>query len=170
MPKQMQANWFCSVGPALAGVRGGKQMKALLNKQARKLQMNLKRESNMRSILISGTIILSVATAAQADIVGSAPAFGESSQTVAVCYYVNGGGGSVTFNSSQIFAEPNTPVAEASETCAGAFGPNARCRTVASIANNVAHWCRADVSNKRAIRGRLEIRSSFGINATEKVR
>lgn len=124
----------------------------------------------MRAILVSGTMILGMATAAQADIVGSAPAFGESSQTAAVCYYVNGGATSVTFNSSQIFTEPGNAVSEASETCGGALGPNARCRTVANIANNAAHWCRANVSNGRLIRGRLEIRSSFGINTTEKIR
>lgn len=126
----------------------------------------------MRSMVIAAVTAVGMATAAQADVITSAPAFGgTTSQSVAICYYSNLGG-AVTFNSSQIFAEPGNALPEASELCGGVEPANSRCRTVAeNIPNNVAIWCRADVGNKKNIRGRLELRSASGaVLTSEEVR
>jgi hypothetical protein len=103
-------------------------------------------------------------TAAQAEVITSAPAFGgTASQSVAAWYYSNLGKTGVTFNSSRFLFEPGNALPESSELCGGVEAANSRCRTVAdNIPNNPAIWCRADVSNKKNISGRLELRSSSG--------
>jgi hypothetical protein len=111
--------------------------------------------------LSAAAMLLGMGTSASADVMGSAPAYGGSSQNAIVCYYSNVGNTSVTFTSSSILVEPGNFVAEVSEFCAGSLPPNGRCRTVSvSPILNGAHWCRAVVSAKGALRGRMEIRSS----------
>jgi hypothetical protein len=120
----------------------------------------------MRStITAAAAMVAGMTAAAHAVTIGSAPAFA-AGQTVAVCYYSNLGPGSVTFNSSFIFAEPGVILAEASEFCGGVIPQGARCRTVANVPNNAALWCRADVSAKANLRGRLEIRGGSGATLT----
>lgn len=125
----------------------------------------------MRSMIIAAAAVSGLATGAHADIIGSAPAFGGQSQAVAICYYNQAGTRSITFNSSQIFVEPGQALGKSSDDCSRAITPAARCRTVANIPNNAAVWCRAEVSNGRSIRGRLEIRSSGGsVLTTQRIR
>ena len=98
----------------------------------------------MRSTTIATVLVAAMGTAAQADLICSAPAHGGVGQTVAVCYYSNLGNATVTFTASQIFQEPATPLAEASEFCGGAVPGGQRCRTVANITSaGAALWCRA---------------------------
>ncbi len=128
----------------------------------------------MRNFIVAATIIAGMGTAAHAAEVGSAPAYGGSSQDAVVCYYSNVGNTPITFTSSVIMSEANagTPIAEVSEFCSNGIVLPAgqRCRTVSvsSIAN-AAHWCKATVSNKAGLRGRMEVRSSGGAVLTSQV-
>ena len=126
----------------------------------------------MRTILAAAVIFVGMGTATQAAIVGSAPAYGGSSQNVVVCYYSNIGAAAVVFSSSVIRVEPGNAVTEVSEFCVGSIPAGGRCRTV-SISGilNAAHWCRADVSDKAPLRGRMEIRNSSGtVLSSEEIR
>ena len=107
----------------------------------------------MRSVIVAAVMATGMVTAAQADIITSAPAYGgTTSQSVAVCYYSNLGSTGITYNSSQIFVEPGNALPEVSEFCTSEPG-NSSCRTVAQgIPNNLAIWCRANVSDKRNVR------------------
>ncbi len=117
----------------------------------------------MRTILAAAAIVVGMGTVADAATVGSAPAYGGPTQSVAVCYYSNIGASAVTFSSSIILVEPGNAVAEASEFCGGAIAAGGRCRTVSgTLATNAAHWCRAVVDSKASLRGRMEIRDSSG--------
>ena len=122
----------------------------------------------MRSLLASVLMSAGLITATHAEVIISPPAFGGGpNQAIAVCYYSNLGTTAVTFNSSQIFVEPGNALPEASELCGGAEVAGGRCRTVANnIPNNLAIWCRADVSSRLNVRGRLEIRTNFGVVLT----
>lgn len=126
----------------------------------------------MRTFLAAAAMVITMGSAANAANVGSAPAYGGPTQSVVVCYYLNVGNSSIAFNSSRIFIEPGDPVGEANEFCIGLMGPGQRCRTVSvTIANNAAHWCRANVSNKDSLRGRMEIRDSTGnVLTSEEIR
>ena len=125
----------------------------------------------MRSLGLGVVILLgSGAVTAQAEIFGSAPSYGGPAQTVAVCYISNLGGSSVTFSSARVYKEFGVSVPLVTSNC-GTLGPQASCRYVASIINSVAHWCRADVSSKANLRGRLELRnSSAQVLSTEAMR
>ena len=60
----------------------------------------------MRSIFAAAAMVLTMGAAADAEIVGSGPAFGNG-QTVAVCYYSNLGAYFITFSSATIHREPH---------------------------------------------------------------
>lgn len=127
----------------------------------------------MRSTLVAATmVVLAMGAAAQADTVGSAPAYGGPTQATVVCYYSTYGSNPVNFFGSQILLEPGNPVAESSDTCNGSVPAGSRCRTVADGINpNGAHWCRATLNNKNLIRGRMEIRNSSGaVLTSEEIR
>lgn len=129
----------------------------------------------MRSTLAAVLIVVGMAPAAQAAFfIASPPAFGGgTNQSIAVCYYSNIGNSTVAFDSSQIFVEDGVSLAVTSDTCyRSSVPPNSRCRTVAeNIPNNRAVWCRARVSDQQYVRGRLEIRTNFGVVLTsEEVR
>lgn len=140
-------------------------------KALRIVETKLRRGKFMRGTIIATAIVAGMGTAAHADVMGSAPAFGGSTQTVAVCYYSNLAANNVSITSSVILVEPGNPVAETSESCTGSIQASGRCRTVANIVNNGAHWCRAVVGNKNPLRGRAEFRnSSGGVLTSEAIR
>jgi len=114
----------------------------------------------MRSTLAVFAVIFGMGTAAQADTMLTAPAYGGPAQKVAVCYYSFYA--PTTISNSYILVEPGNAVAETSELCGGQEISGRRCRTVANIANNLAHWCLVVMNNKTAVRGRLEIRDASG--------
>ncbi len=115
---------------------------------------------------------MAIGSAANAEVVGSAPAFGGPTQSTVVCYYSNIGNSSISFSRSIILVEPGDPVTESAEFCIGLIGAGQRCRTVSvTIVNNGAHWCRAVVNDKAQLRGRMEIRDSSGtVLSTEEIR
>ena len=99
-----------------------------------------------------------------------APGYGGPTQAVAVCYISNLGNTSVSFTSARIYKEFGVAVPLVTSNC-GTLTSQASCRYVANIANSVAHWCRADVSSKGNLRGRLEIRNgSAQVLSTESMR
>lgn len=122
----------------------------------------------MRLPITAAALFIAMGATAYADNVGSAPAF-SAGQTVAVCFYSNVGPSALTFTSSFIYAEPGGPLTEVSETCNGNLAGFARCRTVANVPSNAAVWCRAVVSKKSNLRGRLEIRNASGVTLTSEV-
>ena len=125
----------------------------------------------MRSILAAAAMVLTMGAAADAEIVGSAPAFGNG-QTVAVCYYSNLGATSVTFSSATIHREPQPAIPEVVDNCTTLF-PQASCRVGANLGASdagLAHWCRAVVNNKANLRGRLEIRNGSTVLTSETIR
>ena len=121
----------------------------------------------MRTIIAAAAIVVGMGAPAHADVMGSAPAFGGPTQNLVVCYYSNIGNSAVTFTSSVILVEPGNPVSEASEFCGGSIPAGGRCRTVSNaIVTNGAHWCRAVVSNRALLRGRMEVRNSSSVVLT----
>ena len=124
----------------------------------------------MRSWAIGVAVLLSSAASANAELFGSAPGYGGPTQAVAVCYISNLGNTSVTFTSARIYKEFGVTVPLGTSNC-GTLTSQASCRYVANIASSVAHWCRADVSSKGNLRGRLEIRNgSAQVLSTESMR
>ena len=126
----------------------------------------------MRTLLAAAALVIAMGSAADAAAVGSAPAYGGTTQSVVVCYYLNIGNSTITFTNSTILLEPGVAATEALESCSGAVGAGQRCRTVSvAIVSNVAHWCRATVDNKAPLRGRMEIRNSSGtVLSSEEIR
>jgi len=125
----------------------------------------------MRSILAAAAMVLAMGAAADAEIVGSGPAFGNG-QTVAVCYYSNLGTTSVTFSSATIHREPQPAIPEVVDNCTTLF-PQASCRVGANLGASdagLAHWCCAVVNNKANLRGRLEIRNGSTVLTSETIR
>lgn len=117
----------------------------------------------MNKFLAAFAIVIGMGSSAHAATVGSAPAYGGTTQSIVVCYYSNLGATSINVTSSQILVEPGTAVSEATESCSGPIAAGSRCRTVSvTVVNNGAHWCRAVVDSKAALRGRMEIRDSSG--------
>ena len=124
----------------------------------------------MRTILAAAALVIAMGSAADAATVGSAPAYGGTTQSVVVCYYSNIGKVAINFTSSLILVEPGNAATEASESCSGPIVAGGRCRTVTLVTNG-AHWCRAVVDNKALLRGRMEIRNSSGtVLSTEEIR
>ena len=127
-------------------------------------------EAMIRSFAAGALILMAMGATAQAELFGSAPSYGGPSQTVAVCYFSNLGSSAVSFSSTRIYKEFGVTVSVPINNCS-TLGSQASCRYVANIANSVAHWCRADVSSKSNLRGRIEIRdSSNTILTTEAMR
>ena len=126
----------------------------------------------MRTLLAAAALVIAMGSAADAAAVGSAPAYGGTTQSVVVCYYLNIGNSTITFTNSTILVKPGATMAEASEFCSGGLLGGQRCRTVsATIVNNFAHWCRAVVDDKSSLRGRMEIRNSSGtVLSSEEIR
>lgn len=126
----------------------------------------------MRSTIAAAVIFAAMGAAAQAEVIGSAPAFGGPTQAVAVCYYSNLGNGPINFSSSRIYAEssqasaPGVVLAPVSQTCGGTLGKARSCQTVANLQANKSVWCRAVVDKKANLRGRLEIKNSSGVVLT----
>ena len=82
----------------------------------------------------------------------------------------NLGASTVSFTSARIYKEFGVTVPLATTNCSS-LGGLASCRYVANIANGVAHWCRADVSSRANLRGRLEIRNgASGVLTSETMR
>jgi hypothetical protein len=126
-----------------------------------------KMEVTLRTLLTAAVIIAAIATSARAAEVGSGPAYGGPTQDVVVCYYSNVGTTAITFSNSVVMSEASagTAIAEVSEFCNnGTVVPaGQRCRTVSvSGIANLAHWCKATVSSKAGLRGRMEVRNSSG--------
>jgi hypothetical protein len=106
-------------------------------------------------------------TAAHADVVGSAPAFGGATQAAVVCTYSNLSRNDVNIVSSVILEHPGVKVPEQAEDCTGAIPAGGWCRTFANaIKPSHAYWCRANFANKKPIRGRMELRDSSGVVLT----
>jgi len=116
-------------------------------------------------------MFIMMGVAAHADVIGSAPTYGGTSQAVAVCYYSNlSSTRGVKFNKALTYQENGVPVTQSSNNC-DALIPLESCRTVASIVSSLAHWCRAVVNTKAALRGRTEIRNgSSGVLTSETMR
>lgn len=119
----------------------------------------------MRVRLMIAALSIVCATDVRADVVFSAPAYGGAGQSVVVCYYSTSRAKVVTFSKSAVVREDAVELTEASESCSGGF-TGGICRTVASVSNNVAHYCEATVSNRKNVRGRLEIRNNAGVVLT----
>jgi hypothetical protein len=125
----------------------------------------------MRSILAAAAMVLTMGAAADAEIVGSGPAFGNG-QTVAVCYYSNLGAYFITFSSATIHREPQPAIPEVTDNCT-TVPPQSSCRVAANLGGSdagLAHWCRAVVNNKANLRGRLEIRNGLTVLTSETIR
>lgn len=127
----------------------------------------------MRSFAAGALILMTMGTTAQAELFGSAPAYGGPTQVVALCYISNLSSSAVSFTSARIYKEFGAPLGATdlvANNCS-TLGSQASCRYVYRIINSAAHWCRADVSSKANLRGRLEIRNgSAGVLTSETMR
>ena len=119
----------------------------------------------MRARLTIAALAIGCATEGRADVVFSAPAYGGAGQSIVVCYFSTSRTKVVTFSKSAVVREDAVDLQEASESCSGGFSGGV-CRTVANVSNNVAHYCEATVTNKKLVRGRLEIRNNAGVVLT----
>jgi|tagenome__1003787_1003787.scaffolds.fasta_scaffold20016246_2 hypothetical protein len=121
----------------------------------------------MRAILAGVVILTGLSGAARAAIIGSGPAHGGNTQSVAVCYIFNQGRIPITVSSIQIIAESVGILGVVSNDCSLTFPliSGEICRTVSNISPRFVLACRATVS-KGTARGRLEIRDAAGNTLT----
>jgi hypothetical protein len=124
-----------------------------------------------KALLTIAAMTLLPLSAARADTVGSAPAFGNG-QTAAVCYFSNIGTNTITFSFVEIRKEFQPTIPLVTNNCSSLVGL-ASCRAVANLGPGeagVAHWCVAEVNNKKFLRGRLEIRGGSTVLSSEEIR
>ena len=124
------------------------------------------RGDSIRTMVAAGALALvGIATPAHADILGSGPAYGGPTQSVAVCYVYNPSNVNVTISSIRIVTEPfGSALPVVSNNCtpssgAGLLAPGRTCRTVSNLGNNVIA-CRVDLSSQANARASMEIRNS----------
>ena len=106
----------------------------------------------MRTVIV-GALLTSFALPGQssAAVLGAGPSYGSPNQQVVQCLLYNGGPDNVSISSVQIYSEfgpVNTQTFCGNELFAG-FS----CYFYAFIANNVAHACKAVMSDKTYVRG-----------------
>jgi hypothetical protein len=119
----------------------------------------------MRSTLAAVFFLIGWGSVAQADILAGGAAYGGPTQYTGVCYLYNAGGGSVTVSSIHIYDEVGNAYITLSDSCTTILAGRT-CRTVSRIFDGNAYSCKAVVSSKANVRGRLELRKSDGTYLT----